>query len=89
MVPAAASARVLFAAHTALADNLGLRYIIPVLPFAYLIGGAGAAWLLQRGTLPQRERHHRLFPRASSSSSSRPPGSTSTWQAAICSSVAP
>ncbi|MEO8372056.1 MAG: glycosyltransferase family 39 protein [Candidatus Solibacter sp.] len=41
---------VLFAAHTALADNLGLRYIIPVLPFAYLTGGAGAAWLLERGT---------------------------------------
>ena len=41
---------VLFAAHTALADNLGMRYIIPVLPFAYLIGGAGAAWLLAQGT---------------------------------------
>jgi len=41
---------VLFAAHTIFADNLGIRYIIPVLPFAYLTGGAGAAWLMQRGT---------------------------------------
>jgi 4-amino-4-deoxy-L-arabinose transferase-like glycosyltransferase len=40
---------VLFAAHTMFADNLGIRYIIPVLPFAYLIGGAGAAWLIERG----------------------------------------
>jgi 4-amino-4-deoxy-L-arabinose transferase-like glycosyltransferase len=38
---------VLFAAHTLWADNLGVRYIIPMLPFAYLIAGAGAAWLLQ------------------------------------------
>ncbi len=41
---------VLFAAHAVLADNLGLRYIIPVLPFACLVGGAGAAWLIRRGT---------------------------------------
>ena len=41
---------VVFAAHTVLADNLGMRYIIPVLPFAYLVGGAGAAWLMGRGT---------------------------------------
>jgi 4-amino-4-deoxy-L-arabinose transferase-like glycosyltransferase len=41
---------VLFAAHTVFADNLGMRYIIPVLPFAYLVGGAGAAWLISRGT---------------------------------------
>ncbi|MCX6632439.1 MAG: hypothetical protein NTW28_32950 [Candidatus Solibacter sp.] len=40
---------VLFAAHTVFADNLGMRYIIPVLPFAYLVGGAGAAWLIRRG----------------------------------------
>lgn len=38
---------VLFAAHTLWADDLGVRYIIPVLPFAYLIAGVGAAWLLQ------------------------------------------
>jgi hypothetical protein len=41
---------VLFAAHTVFADNLGMRYIIPVLPFACLVGGAGAAWLIRRGT---------------------------------------
>jgi hypothetical protein len=40
---------VLLAAHTIFADNLGIRYIIPALPFAYLIGGAGAAWLVRRG----------------------------------------
>jgi hypothetical protein len=41
---------VLFAAHTVFADNLGMRYIIPVLPFACLVGGAGAAWLIRQGT---------------------------------------
>jgi hypothetical protein len=41
---------VLFAAHTVFADNLGMRYLIPVLPFACLLGGAGAAWLIRRGT---------------------------------------
>jgi hypothetical protein len=41
---------VVFAAHTVFADNLGMRYIIPVLPFAYLVGGAGAAWLIRQGT---------------------------------------
>jgi 4-amino-4-deoxy-L-arabinose transferase-like glycosyltransferase len=40
---------VIFAAHMALADDLGVRYIIPALPFLYLIGGAGAAWLIERG----------------------------------------
>lgn len=38
---------VLFLAHTFLADDLGIRYIIPVLPFTYLAGGIGAAWLLK------------------------------------------
>jgi len=38
---------VLFAAHTLWADNMGIRYMIPELPFAYLIGGLGAAWLIQ------------------------------------------
>jgi hypothetical protein len=38
---------VLFAAHTVWADNMGIRYMIPELPFAYLIGGLGAAWLIQ------------------------------------------
>jgi Dolichyl-phosphate-mannose-protein mannosyltransferase len=41
---------VLFAAHTVFADILGVRYIIPVLPFAYLVGGAGVAWLIRQGT---------------------------------------
>src|SRR5271157_209479 len=38
---------VLFVAHTIWADNMGIRYMIPELPFAYLIGGLGAAWLIQ------------------------------------------
>src|SRR5207245_640148 len=38
---------VLFAGYTALSDNLGVRYIIPALPFLYLIGGAGLAYLVQ------------------------------------------
>lgn len=37
---------VLFVAHTIWADNLGIRYMIPALPFAYWIGGLGAAWLI-------------------------------------------
>jgi hypothetical protein len=41
---------VVFAAHTVFADNLGIRYLIPVLPFACLVGGAGAAWLIRQGT---------------------------------------
>jgi hypothetical protein len=39
---------VFFAAHSLWAANLGIRYIIPVLAFACLIGGAGLAWLLAR-----------------------------------------
>jgi Dolichyl-phosphate-mannose-protein mannosyltransferase len=39
---------VLFLAYSAKADNLGVRYLIPVLPFAYLAGGAGLAWLVGR-----------------------------------------
>jgi hypothetical protein len=38
---------VLFAAHTFLADSLGIRYIIPVFPFAYLLGGVGLAELVR------------------------------------------
>jgi hypothetical protein len=41
---------VVLAAHTVFADNLGMRYIIPALPFACLVGGAGAAWLIRHGT---------------------------------------
>jgi hypothetical protein len=37
---------VLFAAHSLWADDLGIRYLMPVLPFAHIAGGAGAAWLL-------------------------------------------
>jgi len=38
----------IFAAHTALADNIGIRYILPSLPFLHLIGGVGFAALLQK-----------------------------------------
>ncbi len=37
----------LFFAHTVWADDLGIRYILPALPFLFLIGGTGAAWLIQ------------------------------------------
>ena len=37
-------------AYTALSHDLGLRYLIPALPFLHLLGGAGLAALLQRGT---------------------------------------
>lgn len=39
---------VLFLAYTAKADNMGIRYLIPALPFAFLLGGAGLAWLWRR-----------------------------------------
>jgi hypothetical protein len=39
----------IFAGHMAFADDLGIRYIIPALPFLYLIGGLGAAWLTGKG----------------------------------------
>jgi Dolichyl-phosphate-mannose-protein mannosyltransferase len=45
---------VLFVAHSLWADDLGIRYIIPALPFAWLTGGIGAAWLLERA--PARPR---------------------------------
>lgn len=37
---------VLFAGYSVEADDFGIRYIIPVLPFAYLIGGFGLAGLI-------------------------------------------
>ena len=37
---------VLMAVHSLWADDLGIRYIIPVLPFAWLIAGVGVARLL-------------------------------------------
>jgi Dolichyl-phosphate-mannose-protein mannosyltransferase len=40
---------VIFAGHMAFADDLGVRYIIPALPFLYLVGGLGAAWLIGKG----------------------------------------
>jgi hypothetical protein len=39
---------VLFLAPTLLADNLGIRYIIPTLPFAYLLGGIPLARLFDK-----------------------------------------
>jgi hypothetical protein len=40
---------VFFAAVTIMADDLGVRYIIPALPFVHLIAGLGIATLLQAG----------------------------------------
>lgn len=37
--------------HTLWADNLGVRYLLPMLPFVYLIAGAGAAWLIGKGRI--------------------------------------
>jgi hypothetical protein len=37
----------LFAAYTLFADDMGIRYIIPVLPFVHLLGGAGLAALFR------------------------------------------
>lgn len=42
-VPAAA----LFICYTLYADDMGIRYMIPVLPFAFLLGGVGLAALFQ------------------------------------------
>ncbi len=36
----------ILAAHMLFADDLGVRYILPALPFAHLAGGIGAAWLV-------------------------------------------
>jgi hypothetical protein len=44
----------LFLAHTFLADDLGIRYIIPVMPFAYLIGGMGLAWMVESAAFWKR-----------------------------------
>jgi len=41
---------VLFAAYTAWSDNAGIRYLLPVLPFVYLIGGLGLETLLRNGS---------------------------------------
>src|SRR5262249_9205015 len=44
----------LFVAHTFMADNLGVRYIIPVFPFAYLLGGVALAELIGSGLVWKR-----------------------------------
>jgi hypothetical protein len=36
-----------YTAHTIMADDIGVRYILPAFPFAHLIGGFGLATLLQ------------------------------------------
>ncbi len=44
----------LFLAYSLYSDNLGFRYMIPVLPFLHLIGGAGLAFLLKEGRMGRR-----------------------------------
>ena len=39
----------LVTAYTVFSHNLGMRYVIPALPFLHLLGGAGVAWLWTRG----------------------------------------
>jgi len=45
---------VLFAGYTLAADDLGIRYIVPVLPFAFLAGGVGLEALVQNRSLGGR-----------------------------------
>ena len=45
---------VLFAVHSMFADDLGMRYIIGVLPFTCLVGGLGLAWLVGGGPVVKR-----------------------------------
>jgi hypothetical protein len=45
---------VLFAAYTLAADDLGIRYIIPALPFAFLAGGVGLETLIRNRSLGGR-----------------------------------
>jgi hypothetical protein len=45
---------VLFAAYAAWSDNLGIRYLMPVLPFLYLVGGVGLETLLRNGSVIAR-----------------------------------
>ncbi len=45
---------VLFLAYSTAADELGVRYLIPALPFAFLLGGAGLAWLWEQRALWSR-----------------------------------
>ncbi|MDE3164673.1 MAG: hypothetical protein KGN36_02620, partial [Acidobacteriota bacterium] len=39
---------VILLAHALFADDLGIRYLLPALPFTCLAGGIGAAWLITR-----------------------------------------
>ena len=41
---------VLFAGYTIWSENAGIRYLIPVLPFVYLVGGLGLEALLRNGS---------------------------------------
>jgi len=41
----------LVAAYSLFADDMGIRYLIPALPFAFLLGGAGLAWLFSKSAL--------------------------------------
>ena len=45
---------VLFAGYTVWSDNTGIRYLIPVLPFVYLIGGLGLETLFRNGSAVAR-----------------------------------
>ncbi len=38
-------------AYSLFADDLGIRYLIPALPFAYLLGGMGLAWLFSKSAM--------------------------------------
>lgn len=44
----------LFTAYSLWAEHLGVRYLLPVLPFAYLVGGLGLAALFRNSTLWSR-----------------------------------
>lgn len=41
---------ILYVGYMVLSENLGIRYLIPVLPFVYLIGGLGLESLLRNGS---------------------------------------
>ena len=51
----------LFLMYTLFSDNLGMRYLIPVLPFLHLVGGVGARTLWRSGTILPRAGAAALF----------------------------
>jgi hypothetical protein len=51
----------LFLMYTLFSDNLGMRYLIPVLPFLHLAGGTGARALWQSGSALKRGLAAALF----------------------------